>query len=144
MAQQKLTTCSSSSRARHSSAGSALCPPTPKDSSMLLSMLPSAVRGRLPRLPSLRRSVSLYGLKGRNRTKSQPGTPPNEDTAMVLSRSSIGDAGTGIMRTNIFIEDSEDDRDVMGKCQRRTMELTEGKSGIGWKFAGQGKIVFSA
>ena len=96
------------------------------------------VRGRLPRLPSLRRSVSMYGLRARNGIRFRPGTPPDEDTAMVLSISRIGDAGTDMMRADYFADDIGDDREVMGKDQRRATELTELKSGIKWKFAGQG------
>jgi hypothetical protein len=59
---------------------------------------------------------------------------------MVLSRSSVGDAGMDFMSLNHAIEDTEDYRDVIGKDQLKKMDLTEGKSGIGWKFAGQGKI----
>jgi hypothetical protein len=57
---------------------------------------------------------------------------------MVLSISRIGDAGIDMMRTDYSTDDTEDDREVMGKDRRKTMELTEQKSGIGWKFAGQG------
>jgi hypothetical protein len=80
----------------------------------------------------------MYGLRARNGIRSRPGTPPDENTAMVLSISRIGDTGTDILRADYFADDTEDDREVMGKDQRKTMELTEQKSGIGWKFAGQG------
>lgn len=80
----------------------------------------------------------MYGLRARNRIRSRSGTPPDEDTAMVLSISRVGDAGTDMMRADYFADDTEDDREVMGKDQRKTMELTEQKSGIGWKFASQG------
>jgi hypothetical protein len=61
---------------------------------------------------------------------------------MVLSISRIGDAGTDMMRADYFADDTEDDREVMGKDQRKTMELTEQRSGIGWKYAGQGIFKF--
>jgi hypothetical protein len=80
----------------------------------------------------------MYGLRACNGIRSRPGTPPDENTAMVLSISRIGDVGTDMMRADYFPDDIEDDREVMGKDQRKIMELTEQKSGIGWKFAGQG------
>jgi len=57
---------------------------------------------------------------------------------MVLSISRVGDAGIDMMRADYFTDDTEYDKEVMGKDQRKTMELTEQKSGIGWKFVGQG------
>jgi hypothetical protein len=80
----------------------------------------------------------MYGLRARNGIRSRPGTPPDENTAMILSVSGIGEARTDIIRAAYFADDAEDDREVMGKDQRKTMELTEQKSGIEWKFAGQG------
>jgi len=82
----------------------------------------------------------MYGLRARNGIRSRPGTPPDENTAMVLSISRIADAGTDIIRADYFAEDMEDDREVMGKDQRKTMGLTEQKSGIVWKFASQGML----
>jgi hypothetical protein len=82
----------------------------------------------------------MYGLRARNGIRSRPGTPPDENTAMVLSISRIADAGTDIIRADYFAEDTEDDREVMGKDQRKTMGLTEQKSGIVWKFASQGML----
>jgi hypothetical protein len=82
----------------------------------------------------------MYGLRARNGIRSRPGTPPDENTAMVLSISRIADAGTDIIRADYFAEDTEDDREVMGKDQRKTMGLTEQESGIVWKFAGQGML----
>ncbi len=80
----------------------------------------------------------MYGLRARNGIRSRPGTPPDENTGMVLSISRIGDAGAGMMGADYFADDTEDDREVMGRDQRKIIELTEQKSGIGWKFAGQG------
>jgi len=85
----------------------------------------------------------MYGLRARNGIRSRPGTPPDENTAMVLSISRIGNAGTDVMGADYFADDTEDDREVMRKDQRKTMELTEQKSGIGWKFAGQGLSLLS-
>ena len=80
----------------------------------------------------------MYGSRARNRNSSRPGTPPDENTAMVLSISRIRDVGTDTIGVSCFVDDAEDDRELIGKDQRKAMELTEQKSGIGWKFAGQG------
>lgn len=104
-----------------------------RQSSMLYSMLPSAVQNRLPRLPSLRRSVSAYGATGKGKSKSAPNSPPKtrpgtpDETeaygAVVLRESTT--AALALERS------SETER-------RRALEVTEQSSGIGWKFAGQG------
>lgn len=63
-----------------------------------------------------------------------------ENVAMVLSISGIGDAGADIARVDYVADDTEDDREALGKDERKRIELTEQKSGIGWKFAGQGVL----
>jgi hypothetical protein len=63
---------------------------------------------------------------------------------MVLSISRIGDAGTDMMGADYFADDIEDDREVIAKDQRKTMDLTEQKSGIEWKFAGQGMFYIAS
>jgi hypothetical protein len=115
--------------------------PTPKESSMLMSILPSMVQSRLPSIPSLRRSVSAYGLKARRGIRSRPGTPPDDRTAMILSGSRVEELGS-VTGTDYFGDETssgeEDARGRLNGDRRRNVELTEGRSGIVWKFAGQG------
>ena len=107
---------------------------------MFYSMLPSAVQSRLPRLPSLRRSVSMYGLSTRPKGIDYRGPGSGNrtpDMAMVLSGTRV----TGELTYEIESSSSEEDPAnirSMGKG-RQTMELTESSSGIGWKFASQGR-----
>lgn len=113
--------------------------PRTKQSSMLYSILPSAVQSRLPRLPSLRRSVSMYGLATRRKgnDSSRPGSGSRTpDTAMVLSGARV----TEELGYEIDSLSSDDDLTTIGSTGKRasTMELTESRSGIGWKFANQG------
>ncbi len=123
-------------------------------SSMLFSMLPSAVQSRLPRLPSIRRSVSMYGLAHRSRfapaelSTSSGGSSTGSRTpdgaytnALVLS-----DTRTMVTEEEVagyFVENASSDEESTAGFERRkrknTMtEVAESKSGIGWKFANQG------
>jgi hypothetical protein len=120
---------------------------------MLYSMLPSAVQSRLPHLSSLRRSVSMRGLvtKGKS-ADSRPASgarTPEYASAMVLSGGKALVGGEDI--AGYFVESlsASSDEDVpqtsTGKGTRTSgMELTEVRSGIGWKFANQGKQHCSA
>ena len=113
--------------------------PRTKQSSMLYSILPSAVQSRLPRLPSLRRSVSMYGLATRRKVdSSRPGSGSRTpEMTMVLSGARV----TEELGYEIESLSSDDDLANTGSTGkgRQTMELTESKSGIAWKFANQGK-----
>jgi hypothetical protein len=100
--------------------------------SMFYLMLPSAVQSRLPRLPSLRRSVSMYGLATRRKnadsrpassTSSSSSTPKAGYTnAMVLSSSRNVDEE--------FVESRDKDLSQILNKGRQTIELTESRSGI--------------
>jgi hypothetical protein len=123
--------------------------PRTKESSMLYSMLPTAVQSRLPRLPSLRRSVSMYGLATRHKSADSRPTSgartPDYASAVVLS-------GSGALSTEediagYFVESlstsSDEDAPQTSISKGRQpsgMELTESRSGIGWKFANQGGL----
>jgi hypothetical protein len=121
--------------------------PRPKDS-MLYSFLPSAVQSRLPRLQSLRRSISMYGLATKRKapdldSRPSSGTRTPElgyTSAMVLS----GSAETRYdEQMDYVVESASSDEDTSrpGTGESRQvsgMELRESTSGIGWKFANQG------
>lgn len=122
--------------------------PRAKEASMLYSMLPSAVKSRLPRLPSLRRSVSVYGMAARRKAPdSRPASgsrTPEYASAMVLSGAGMLNSEEDI--AGYFVENlsssSEEDVPQTSTSKGRQplgMELTESRSGIGWKFANQGK-----
>ncbi|KAF4630970.1 hypothetical protein G7Y89_g7166 [Cudoniella acicularis] len=123
----------------------------PTEASMLYSMLPSAVQSRLPRLPSLRRLVSMYGLatcrrSAHSRTTSGSRTPDSGyASAMVLSRSANFGSDDDI--SGYFGDSVSSDEDASqngtGTPQNGAvyaMQLTEVDSGTGisWKFANQG------
>ncbi|KAG0649211.1 hypothetical protein D0Z07_4532, partial [Hyphodiscus hymeniophilus] len=118
--------------------------PRAKPSSMLFSMLPSAVQSRLPRLSSLRKSVSMYGLATVRRGHGSRGpwsgsrTP---DMAMVLS----GARPTEELGYEIDSLSSDDELTKLDDAgmRRPMVELTESTSGIGWKFANQGLNLLS-
>ncbi|KAG4413647.1 hypothetical protein IFR04_013225 [Cadophora malorum] len=132
--------------------------PRTKEPSMLYSLLPSAVQSRLPRLPSIRRSVSMYGMSrkrkpaalrpssGSSTSSASSGirTPERGYTsAMVLSDTRTMMADDGLV--DYFVEHvSSDEETVMPRKGRtQNMELTENKSGIGWKYANQGLSLLS-
>lgn len=111
-----------------------------KSPSMLYSLLPTAVQSRLPELPSLRRSASMYGLT--TRRKSFASAPPSGartpearfGNAMVLS---------GRTEEDSYFADGSSEEDLNIHVQSRNTKaghlmLDEQKSGIGWKYANQG------
>lgn len=123
--------------------------PRTKEASMLYSMLPSAVQSRLPSLPSLRRSVSMYGLATRRKSAdSRPASgarTPEYASAMVLSGAgalSTEEDIAGYLVESLSISSDEDvpQKSTSKGSQPLGMELTESRSGIGWKFANQGEI----
>lgn len=129
--------------------------PRTKEPSMLYSLLPSAVQSRLPRLLSLRRSVSMYGMarkrkpavsrpsSGSSTSSASSGSRTPEagyTSAMVLSDSRAVAVDDGL--AGYFVESASSDEETLTPRKRRAqgqgMELSESKSGIGWKFANQG------
>lgn len=119
-----------------------------RDASMFFSsLLPSAVKTRLSRISSMRRSVSMYGMSARRKsTGSRSGATTPETgytSAMVLSGGSHA-----LMTTNrdemaeYYIEgmsSDEESNQATSSKERKPKELSEAKSGIAWKFANQGK-----
>ena len=119
----------------------------PKQSSMLYSMLPSVVQSRLPRLPSLRKSASMYGLATKRKgTQSGSRTPEMGYTnAMVLSGSRDVVSRDGSELEAYSVESMSSEEDLTQSTNRRrqqTMDLSESKSGISWKYANQGTFYF--
>jgi len=123
--------------------------PTSNDAqeSILYSILPSVLKTRLPRLPSFRRSVSMYQLGTRRKsadsrpstgTSSGSSTPGGYTSAMVLSDLKGIDGDDKVL---YYVDGSnEEGFGTSTPMERRgsRLELTEVKSGIGWKFAHQG------
>lgn len=125
------------SHMRPSSADSSLRPKSP---SMLYSMLPSAVKSRLP---SLRRSSSMYGLTTRPRIADPSYSSSGSRTPDATFAGAMLWSGPGVEKNLYFpegaMEESEEAIAQMDKMRRRqTMILDENRSGIGWKFASQG------
>ncbi|TVY51651.1 hypothetical protein LCER1_G006161 [Lachnellula cervina] len=114
--------------------------------SILYSMLPSAVQCRIPRLPSLRRTVSMYGLVGRRRSidldsrpSSGSGTPEAGYTSAIVL---MGEREEEYVVESVSDEDTSRPSTGEGR-QLAGMELTEINSGINWKFANQGLSLLS-
>ncbi|TGO13542.1 hypothetical protein BTUL_0068g00510 [Botrytis tulipae] len=117
-----------------------------KEASMLYSMLPSIVQSRLPRIPSIRKTVDIYGFVSGRKSESTlsgastPGSLSSSSTiTLVNERNSISSDGE---TDSYFIDDShssdEDFPHPLKNRQLQTIGLSEIKSGIGWKFANQG------
>ncbi|KAF7923729.1 uncharacterized protein EAE98_007547 [Botrytis deweyae] len=120
--------------------------PNSKAASMLYSMLPHIVQSRLPRIPSIRKSVDIYGFVSGRKSESTlsgastPGFLSSSSTmTLVNERSSISSDGE---TDSYFLDDShssdEDFPKLLKNGQLQTIGLSETKSGIGWKFANQG------
>ena len=114
----------------------------PAKNSMLYTMLPSAVQNRLPRLPSLRKSVSMYGIAASRKScedaASRPTTPPSGyASAMVLSASHTMDTQDAEM-SEFYGSQQADERSMSSRPQQ-SVEMSETQSGIEWKFANQGE-----
>ncbi|APA09136.1 hypothetical protein sscle_04g039060 [Sclerotinia sclerotiorum 1980 UF-70] len=121
--------------------------PTSKEASMLYSMLPTIVQSRLPRIPSIRSSVNLYGLvSGRKSEEIVSGaTTPgsifsSSATTLIGARSSVSidEESTDSYFTEESLLSDEDFPQATKNRQLKMIELSETKSGIGWKFASQG------
>jgi hypothetical protein len=98
-----------------------------KQRSILYSLLPLALQNRLHRLPSMRGSVSSYGLRWRTRSGSE--SLLEGHNAMVLR-------DMGEVRN--YSEDEDEHSQEIGRSGGNTVQLTETESGIAWKFASQG------
>lgn len=118
---------------------SADSPLRPKPAFALYSMLPSAVKARIP---SLRRSASMYGLTTghailEQSRPSSSATSPDDTCANAVVWS--GGAEGSVYLTESGMETSEEEDTARPrKRYRRPVALDESKSGIGWKFAHQG------
>ncbi|KAL2060906.1 hypothetical protein VTL71DRAFT_8958 [Oculimacula yallundae] len=132
--------------------------PRTNEPSMLYSLLPSVVQSRLPRLPSIRRSVSMYSMaRKRKPLMSRPSsgsstmsnssgmqTPDGRYTsAMVLSDTPGMTADDGLVDYTVESASSDEDTSSPRKKRAQGMEMSENKSGIGWKFANQGFSLLS-
>ncbi|TGO84314.1 hypothetical protein BPOR_0520g00020 [Botrytis porri] len=120
--------------------------PNSKEASIFYSMLPNIVQSRLPRIPSIRKSVDIYGFVSGRKSESSlsgastPGSLSSSSTiTLVNERSSISSDGEP---DSYFLDDShssdEDFPQPLKHGQLQKIGLSETKSGIGWKFANQG------
>lgn len=124
-------------------------------SSMFFTMLPAVVQSHLPRLPSIRRSVSMYGLAKRRKSKPTD-SRPSSGTSSAGSRTPEGGYTNALVLSDAraimadeemsayFVESASSDEESTSGFQRSKgksigMEVAESKSGIGWKFANQGE-----
>jgi hypothetical protein len=95
---------------------------------MLYSILSSAVQSRLPKMPSLRRTVSAYGLSENPRAAK---TPIDEDRSVILLRNRASE---------MDLYSSSREADEALNLRQKPLEFAEQDSGIGWKYAGQGGL----
>ncbi|CAG8976022.1 hypothetical protein HYALB_00007549 [Hymenoscyphus albidus] len=107
--------------------------------SMLFSMLPSALQARIPRLSSLRRSVSSIALS-QSLVSPTPTTgfhtpDMGYTTAMVLGRSN--DLG-GEYGSSIDSDDEGLQMTTVAASSSEEIQLHENSTGISWKYANQG------
>ncbi|KAG9236811.1 hypothetical protein BJ875DRAFT_419440 [Amylocarpus encephaloides] len=122
--------------------------PTHSEASMLFSILPTAVQARIPKLPSLRRSVSIYGLaamrkfpeSGMNSGSRIPDL--GYTSTMVLSRAGGVSQEEEISSYFGGSDSLEDGGFQIGSPlateSKRGMEVGESSTGISWKYANQG------
>ncbi|TVY82524.1 hypothetical protein LSUE1_G003876 [Lachnellula suecica] len=120
---------------------------------MLFSMFPSTVQRRIPCLPSIRRSVSMYGLAaGRNpadmelRPSSETRTPNAVYTSAIFWGRSAGTREDEVAEYTFESASSNEDASRPGTGEGRQVggiELTESSTGIGWNFANQGLNLLS-
>ncbi|ESZ89780.1 hypothetical protein SBOR_9840 [Sclerotinia borealis F-4128] len=120
----------------------------PKEASMLYSMLPTIVQSHLPRIPSIRSSVNIYGLvSGRKSGSTVSGaTTPgsicsSSSMTLVGARTSVSSEGESM--DSYFPEESLfSDEEIPQAPRNRQLQIMGSsettKSGIGWKFANQG------
>lgn len=129
------------------------CPPTSthtlQEASLLYTMLPTIVQSRLPRLPSIRGSVNIYGLMGGRKSESSlygadtPGSISSSSTMTLVgaqtSVSSDGESTESYYQEESLFSDEEIPLSLRSR-PLQTVAITESKSGIVWKFANQGLI----
>ena len=119
--------------------------------SMIYQVLPTMVSSHLPTLPSLRRSIGEIRERGLHSKKNSlselplPGTPPPGYT----SRPSSGSA-TPNRRSVVASEVDLDFADELSERPSSSMSSSpppfaayETKTGVNWKYAGQGKKMSS-
>lgn len=119
-----------------------------KEASMLYSMLPNIVQSRLPRIPSIRKSVDIYGFVSGRKSESTlsgantPGSISSSSTTTLINeRSSISSDGE---TDSYFLDEShssdEEFPQLLKNGQLQAIEFFETNSGIAWKFANQGSL----
>jgi len=119
---------------------SADCTPRTSSPSILLSMLPSVVQSRLPKLSSLRRhsnSTDEGQYDSRRSSISATGSGSRTpiagiDNAMILSNARLEDS----LHITECMSDEGASTPPLGSKRRQL--VTDEKNGIGWKFANQG------
>lgn len=101
---------------------------TPR-SSILLAMLPSVVKSRLPRLPSLHGN-SVYSHRSTLSAPASGSRTPSDEfgNALVLSGGSVEDA---------YFADQVSSEEDFSRARGKGKAL-ESQSGVDWKFANQG------
>lgn len=119
-------------------------------SSMLYTMLPALIRNRIPRLHSIRQTVS--DLKGRNshvRSISAPAmgsipeTPPlssygSRQGSIAPNRDSMLSTDTTVVDFELQEDTTTYERPTSSGSNVPLFTLSEDKSGVNWKYANQG------
>jgi hypothetical protein len=122
---------------------------SPKETSMLFSILPTAVQTRIPKLPSLSGSVRSYGLARPNYLKSKQGSGVSTPELGYISAIDLSHQGkTEDSITSSFGGSVSSDDDCLQVALSSTatkqaqMEPGGSRAGIAWKFANQGMLFF--
>ena len=112
--------------------------------STLYTMLPSIIQNRIPKLPSIRRSVSdFHGRSNHARTTSMSTQNSGSETPSPTYTSRQGSATpNGWLTSMMDVEESNDastyDRPISSSSTLPVFNSSETESGINWKYANQG------
>ena len=112
--------------------------------STLYTMLPSIIQNRIPKLPSIRRSVSgFHGRSNYARTTSMSAQNNGSETPSPTYTSKQGSVTpNGWLTSMMDVEESNDastyDRPISSSSTLPVFNSSETESGINWKYANQG------
>jgi hypothetical protein len=112
-----------------------------KKNSLFFSALPKVVQNRIPVIPSIRRTISDYtkateSVYTPEGTVILPESPPPEYT----SRPGSAGASPGLSIHNPF-EECGSIREQSSLGTPPAFNISEGSTGINWKYANQGKFI---
>ncbi|KAF2739798.1 hypothetical protein EJ04DRAFT_426171 [Polyplosphaeria fusca] len=111
---------------------------------MLFTVLPLVVQNRIPKIPSLRRSISDLrgrGNQGKGGAPVSPHTPPPRYTSQDGVSTHSADSIESSDAESINVRDETSDRPVSSSSFLPPFPFSEAESGIAWKYANQGASI---